>query len=367
MRAIVSGDHHLSIGTWSDRPDIVGDSYRAFEQIVDIAINMRLPLFLLGDLFDKRRPDPWSVGIFCRQMDRMETAGLLVLVIQGQHELDRENPWFSVHPWPKHMHKAAMQVDDQLVAGLDWLPRGELQAALGELPPDTGVLLAHEVWQEFMGGVGVQDGAFADVPYAEWLLTGDFHETQVVKTTGKTGQLLTVLSSGSTHMRSIAEPPQKCVFLLDTSMSDPTPIYLKTRPYFEFTVQSVEDLTLLCNFLRNGLTIPVHCDQQLSPLVRVIFFEDVPEVYERVTTASGGNCHLFWKRLPRRMEMEIAVRELPQSVTESLTAAVSVATMDPRVRQRCARLLASPDPDAETKEQYAEFMRTACPQTTSSS
>jgi hypothetical protein len=365
MRAIVCGDPHLSPGAWVDRPEIDGDAYRAFAQVVDIAIGMQLPLFLLGDVFEKRRPDPRSVECFCRQMDRMQEAGLPVLVIQGQHELDRVTPWLLVHGHPTHMNRRSQQLGDSVVYGLDWLPRIELQQALDEISPDTSVLLCHEVWSDVMG-VGKTDGAFVDVPYAGWVLTGDYHDTYIKEAVGKTGQRMKVLSTGSTHMRNIAEPPQKCVFLLDTAMTDPTPIYLRTRPYFEFTISAAAELDQLCTFMRSGLTISEHCDQQLLPLVRIIFYEDVPDVYSRLTEAASGNCHLFWKRIPRQMEMEIAVRELPPSTTESLAAAVRVVSLNPRVQERCARLLASPDPDAETKEQYAQYERDTCqtPQTT---
>ena len=111
--------------------------------------------------------------------------------------------------------------------------------------------------------------------------------------------------------------------------------------------------------LRNGFTLPQHCDQRLKPLVRVVFYDDVPDVYTRITAAAADECHVFWKRIPRAMEMEVAVSELPPSTTASLTAAVRVVSLNPRVQERCARLLASPDPYTETEEQYAQYTRDA--------
>lgn len=358
MRAIVCGDPHLSSGAWTDRPEIDGDAYFAFQQVVDIAVEQQLPLFLLGDVFDRRRPDPRSVECFCRQMDRMQAAALPVLVVQGQHELDRASPWLLVHTHPKHLHKQAVQVGDQLVVGLDWLPRGELQAALDELPAAATVLLCHQVWSDVMG-VGKTDGAFCDIPHVRWVLTGDYHETYVRQACGKSGQEMTVMSTGSTHMRSISEPVEKQVLLLDTACTHPTPILLRTRACYEFTVSTTAELDQLCTLLRNGITIGGHSDARLPPLVRTTFYDDVPEVYGRVTAAAAGSCNLFWKRIPRQMEMEISVQDLPATTTASLTASLSVATINPRVQERASRLLASVEPDTEQREQYAEYQQAA--------
>ena len=83
---VFSADWHLSFGTWAKHATLVGDSYHSLRQIVDYCIDVNCPLVAGGDLFDKPVPDPVSVSVMCREMDRMQAAGLPVYFIQGQHE-----------------------------------------------------------------------------------------------------------------------------------------------------------------------------------------------------------------------------------------------------------------------------------------
>lgn len=323
-----------------------------------ICIAGRHQLVLGGDLWDKRKPDSRSVQFFCLQMDRMAEAGLKVYTIQGQHELDREHPWVQVHHWPEPIHKKQVDIDGDKVAGLDWLPSGELQAALDEVPPNTNILVCHAVWEDFMGGVGRHDGKFADVAHVRTLLTGDFHENRVIQAVGKSGQPLAVVSPGSTHMRKIDEQVAKYCYLINDLGFHP--IALKTRGFVDISITTPEELDAVSSGLRGGITIGPESDHRLQPLVRVTYYDDIPEVMPRVIAAMGSEACLFWRRRSRAVTMEVEARDLPTNVVESLCSAVLVTTYDPRVQQRAAGLLASPNPEAEVVAQYNEFMRTAC-------
>jgi hypothetical protein len=362
---VFAADTHLSSTVWIDRPDIANDSFFAFEQVVDEAISRKVPLVLGGDVLDKRRPDSATMLVVCTQMQRCQDAGIPVYYVQGQHELDRQTCWLSIHPWPVHLHKKQVIIGGHKVAGIDWLPVGELQAALDEIPADTEILVCHAVWEDFMGGVGRHDGKFADVPHVRVLLTGDFHENRVEFATGKSGQAVTVVSPGSTHMRKIDEQVAKYCYLIRDH--DVLPLALKTRGFVDITINTPEELAAVSSGLRGGITIGPESDPRLPPLVRVTYYDDIPEVMPRVIAAMGSEACLFWRRRSRAVTMEVEARDLPTNVVESLTSAVLVTTYDPRVQQRAAGLLNSPNPEAEQAAQYGEFMRTACSTSTPAS
>lgn len=94
IKAIVTSDNHLGTYYARLRPDRLETRrralQRAFERVVDAAIQRRVDLFLhAGDLFD--RPDPRNAerAFVARQVKRLCDAGIRIVAIAGNHDSPR--------------------------------------------------------------------------------------------------------------------------------------------------------------------------------------------------------------------------------------------------------------------------------------
>lgn len=94
ITAVVTSDNHLGVYYARLRPDRLEERrralQRAFERVVDAALERRVDLFLhAGDLFD--RPDPRNAErlFVARQMRRLREAGIPSFAITGNHDSPR--------------------------------------------------------------------------------------------------------------------------------------------------------------------------------------------------------------------------------------------------------------------------------------
>tara|TARA_Y100001938_G_scaffold136815_1_gene200165 strand:+ start:16902 stop:18062 length:1161 start_codon:yes stop_codon:yes gene_type:complete len=377
---VFSSDWHLSFGTWSSHPDLVGDPYYSLRQIVDFCIEHSCPLIGGGDLFDKPVPDPVSVSVMCREMDRMQEAGLPVYFVQGQHERIKRSvithnsedmggtpEWMRVHPWPQHVHKKTFTIDGKQFYGLDWMPPGQIEEALAEIPEGTYFLVCHQVWFEFMGDSICQPECRLDmVPHVREVLTGDFHET----TEADNGAYILMHSPGSISMRTMGEPADKNFFYFkgpdDVDMqaiemaeqAHPKDIVsLKTRPYFETSIETAEDLD---NFVSSWeVTMEEDLPAEIQkPMLRVNYHDDVPEVYDRILGAVGDTAYLFlYPRKIREDAIEIDDVTREQLRGQGLLGCLAqVEDESSPVYTSTARLLGSTDPAAELAAMHTEYL-----------
>lgn len=364
MPFIQTSDNHLSPYIWADRPTIYGDAYRSFTQIVDYAVKTRYPLFLLGDVIDKRRPDATTVDFICEQMQRCQAADVPVFYTQGQHELDRTTPWLSVHPWPQHIHKKSILVDGMEIYGLDWLPRDELLQALAEMPPSRTVLMCHQVWREFMGNIGQQDGSMTEIPHVRYVLTGDYHDTKIGNVIGASGQQITYVSAGATKLCAIDQPVNK-VFLEVANVDGAlqfTPVPLRTRQLINRTIYSAQDLESTVAWFnawaQTNNRPDAQYDQSLAPLVRLTYREDVPDLVQRITAVAGA-AEIFFEPIPVVDNKPIDIREHMGTGTVTLGQALMELAADrPVLLNAVQQLLTSPDAAGEWDRQYQQFMAT---------
>ena len=247
---VFCADLHLEDGAWSSKPTIYGDSYYSFKQIVDYCIEHRLPLILGGDVLERKQNQARPIAKLCEGLSRMQTAQINVYYIQGNHEYDRNAPWLSVHPWPIHLHDTGVQFGDAEVGiwGLDWLPRGEIQEALKQVPEDTDILITHQVWKDFMGSVGRIECELTEVHHVHTVLAGDFHVTKVAESVNAQGKPIKMLSPGSTAMQDIGEDQHKSFFVICEHEGEIvfTPKKLKTRKLANYVVKDAETLDELC-------------------------------------------------------------------------------------------------------------------------
>lgn len=339
---VFTADLHLEDGAWSTRPSIYGDAYCSFEQIVDYCIEHSLPLILGGDVLEKKSNLARPIAKLCAGMSRMESAGVPVYYIQGNHEYDRNAPWLSVHSWPLHLHGQTIKIGDKNVYGLDWLPKGEIQAAFREVPADTDILITHQVWKDFMGNVGRTECELVDVHYVQTVLAGDFHVTKTIEGVNAQGLPIKMLSPGSTAMQDMGEAQDKFFFAIEARTGEITftPVPLKTRRFIGYTVRDQDTLDALCSGqLKNDIaalpTADLPKDIQ-KPLVKIKFDKQLPDAYLRLMTAVGESAHLFCEALSERSAQAhtaaarvAAKNELTSVLAELLgddTAAYGLAT-----------------------------------------
>lgn len=301
---VFAADTHLEDGAWSTRPGIYGDSYHSFEQIVNYCIEHGLPLILGGDVLEKKNNSARPIAKLCAEMSKLEAHSRDVYYIQGNHEYDRNAPWLSVHSWPKHLNGQQYFFNGVTVYGLDWLPRGEIQQAMQAVPEGTDILITHQVWDEFMKGLGRIECTLGDAHHVRVILNGDFHPTKEVEGVGAQGQQIRMLSPGSTCMQDCSESPDKYFFVigLDNGKIVFEPHKLETRNFLDYQVRDQDMLDALC---AGGLTdtitaLPAKTPPIDKPIVRIKFDKQLPDAFLRLTTAAGELCHLFCEALPER-------------------------------------------------------------------
>lgn len=367
---VFCADLHLEDGAWTSRLNIYGDAYYSFQQIVDYCVKERLPLVLGGDVLEKKNNAARPIAKLCEGLSRMQDAGLKVYYIQGNHEYDRNAPWLSVHPWPKHIHKDLWTIDGVNVYGLDWLPRGDIQTALKEVPADTQILITHQVWKDFMGAIGRTECELSDVHHAQTVLAGDFHVTSVAEGVNAQGQPIEMLSPGSTAMQDISESPEKFFFVIcvdDRKKIVFAPHRLKTRQLLTYTVNTQEQLDDLCaGKLAKDIAAVIHAaplyvpEELAKPLVRIKFDKRLPDAYLRLTTAVAETAHLFCDALPDKQGV-LAVRSAPRAETRNdlLTAIAEILGEDSDEYRFAQEVLAAANPKQAAEAHFHSYVKEA--------
>ncbi len=289
--AVITSDTHLAQRAWARYPDLAGDAYFSFSQVIDHCVAYNLPLVLAGDVFDKTRPDPITIYETRKQLERLDFACLDLFYIQGQHELDRKQPWLSaIAEFPKHIHKKSVTLSrGPTIFGIDWTSAAEIKKILKDVPV-VDILIMHQVWSDFMsiGGIAVEC-SFSDIKKdIPMLITGDFHKHMHVAYNN-----LMAYSPGSTCMQSITEPPDKAFYVLNSDLTMES-IPLKTRQCFRASLYTSADLD---KFLVDSSTLL--CAKQLDiseeiskNIVYVKYAANIPNAYDRLTTAFT-DVHLF--------------------------------------------------------------------------
>ena len=364
---VFTADLHLDDGAWSTKPGIYGDAYYSFDQIIDYCIAHKLPLILGGDVLERKQNLARPITKLCKGLSRMQAAQLNVYYIQGNHEYDRNAPWLSIHPWPIHLHDTGVQFGAACIGvwGLDWLPRGEIQAAFQQVPPDTDILITHQVWKDFMGNVGRTECELTDVHYVQTVLAGDFHVTKVAEGVNAQGQPIKMLSPGSTSMQDMGEDVQKFFFVICEHEGQIVfaPKKLNTRGAVNYVVKDADTLDELCAggfakeieaITRKAREGAYHPDVH-KPLVKVKFDKRLPDVFLRVTTAIGDSAHLFCEAItdrlaPRQNQTRDAVKN------DLLSALADLIGDENEAYKLASALLTADDPGKELDVQFSKFM-----------
>lgn len=362
---VFCADLHLEDGAWSTRPSIYGDSYYSFKQIVDYCIEHKLPLILGGDVLERKQNQARPIAKLCEGLSRMQYAQINVYYIQGNHEYDRNAPWLSVHPWPIHMHNAATKIGDATVYGLDWLPRGEIQEALQQVPVGTDILITHQVWKDFMGEIGRTECELTDVHNVQTVLAGDFHVTKVAESVNAQGKPIKMLSPGSTAMQDMGEDPDKSFFVICAHEGQIIfkPERLKTRRASSYVVKDIETLDQLCagglakeiaSMVQHAETHAYHPDIH-KPLIRVKFDKRLPDAYMRISTVVGESAHLFCEALTDRTATR-STQSRDTGKNDLLSALADLLGDNLEAYNLAAAVLSADDPAKECEVQLRKHM-----------
>ena len=223
MKVLVTSDLHLSTRIWTNR-NITQDSYYAWSQIVESAIAQDVSAVILaGDLLDKQTNTSEPVNELAKGLRLLVKHGIEIYFNQGQHEMQKY-PWVqAVCPEAVHLHDRSVDIGGLVFTGSDYRNTESFQEFLAS----ADVLVCHQVWQEFMGGVAATQGSFRDIPMnIQLLITGDYH-----RSISRNDKGLDVLSPGSTALRAVDEPEDKSFFILEIQGERCTPevCALRTR------------------------------------------------------------------------------------------------------------------------------------------
>lgn len=364
---VFTADLHLEDGAWSTRPGIYGDAYYSFNQIIDYCIDQGLQLILGGDVLEKKSNSARPIAQLCNGLSRMQAANLDVHYIQGNHEYDRNAPWLSVHKWSRHIHKQTVTINGVKVYGLDWLPRGEIQAAFKEVPEDTDILIVHQVWKDFMGNVGRTECDLFDVHHVRTVLAGDFHVTKTVTATNAQGQPIQMLSPGSICMQDCGEDPAKFFFVIygdEKGNFEFRPVPLKTRRFLDYRVEDQALLDNLCaewlvrdiDAARAEATQSGYPPEIMKPIVRMKFDKSLPDAYIRLVTAVGDAAHVFCEALTNKYDADRRTGTREGAKNDLLSALADLLGDGTDAYKLAAALLAADDANKELDVQFSKYM-----------
>ena len=317
-KILVTSDLHLSERIWKHRP-IEGDSFYSWLQIQDAAIEHKVDAVILaGDLLDKRKNSSASVTRLLQGLSRITSKNIPVIFNQGQHEM-QDIPWCLAdgNPLVRWVESPSFEAEflpGVFLEGFDFKDKESCQAKLKEvnsrqsacfgsssrLPAD--ILVCHQVWEDFMGVECKPQAKFADVTQASILITGDYHEAICQEYDG-----LTVISPGSTHLRSIAEPVDKSFYLLELFVDgddlefQAQAVPLKTRRLVEVNAidKDIHQLTPIING-HWDICSDYAAENKLprdiwKPILRLTYDKAKPEVAADVARFFGPGFHLFYK------------------------------------------------------------------------
>ena len=350
---LVASDVHLSDSIWKHMP-ILGDSFYSWQQIVGHAINRNVDgVLLAGDILDKQVNQAKTVGALLDGLARLTRQKIPVYFNQGQHEFQVE-PWMLINSnldvtW---LHQKTIEINGWKIVGCDYQNEEKFKAFLkSPLALSADILVCHQVWQDFMGENAKPQASFADIPKSvQCLITGDYHEHIVRRVND-----LIVLSPGSTHLRSLSEPTNKSVFLLQLNESDLSvaDIELRTRRVYQFkTTQPVEVLLAQAEAaLEDAKAYAEKYDlpEELhKPVFRLTHSMDDTLIVRLFKNKFTDNTHLFFKPVITAQEKE---KELPKLSTGNKTNLINCLDgfidkeAKPKAYGLALSLLSEPEPE----------------------
>jgi len=354
--AVFTADNHFRPMTWAKHPSLQGDSYHGWREVIRYCLDHQLPLIQLGDLFDKRRPDPTSVYEFIRSMDLMQEAALPAYFIRGNHDFT-DPPWFQMHDWPTHA-TGRFELGNVSFYGIDYTPRRQLPEVLAALP-DVDFLLCHQSW-DALQPVGLVDGHAEHFPRAMKVLTGDFHVTGHYQSPAANGDPVDFYSPGSTAMQSLGENANKYLGVLHEDRRVEW-VQIRTRAYSSARIMTPEQLDSIVRELPQQLTTLQETapdDREIAkPILRMQYADNLPDALARLTAVVGESGHLFAEPLRVTDDVVVDTALRPKDAFAGLVNAVGqLRPPGTLLHDNTVRMLEAEDEAAEYDRLFEEFM-----------
>lgn len=349
------------------------DSEYALWQVGKLAKSLRVCAVVgCGDLIDKQRNRAKPVAAWLSLLDTLEVAGVRSFFIQGQHDQD-DPPWLAVHRHAQHLHDRVVEIAGYTLRGLDFQPHGALQEALARVDAPVDVLVAHQVWGDWMGSIALPQGEFADLRNVGTLVSGDLHKHVIESAEDGDGKTIVVCSPGATWQQRINEPDKHCVVVLrDDGVLKAHP--LKSRVFLDWPVLiRPEDVDAFVAEIEPALA---EAAQQAAarelpealqrPRLRCTFAHHLGDAARRIENAVAGRAWLTLKELPPAEKAGPAAAgrrtadDAPATPLSELDAVVDPGS-DPEVHTLLARCLQAPDPVQAFAAWRAEFLGESAP------
>jgi hypothetical protein len=260
---VFASDTHLEEFSYIDMPEMYGDTFVAFEQVIDYAIDKELNVVLGGDNFECNRqhyPTAVTIRFASQQLQRLEKANLKLYYVNGQHDRATRNvSWFSAinDRVARSLHMTPSIIGGLEVIGINSVFSHELQSALDVAEKcltrsGSPILVVHQRWKEFLKFEGAEDGSFKMIPKIfKTVITGDLHKATWFKSirraeNNKKVRDRFVVSPGSTVRRSSAEGDEHFVHVMHDNHKV-TSSRLKERPVLRLTVKDVHDVDAIAD------------------------------------------------------------------------------------------------------------------------
>lgn len=306
---VVTTDNHMQASAWTGR-QIVGDAEHALEQAVDYAVRRKAKAVLqLGDANDRQSVRSYVVGVWVRQLRKLEAAGIPFLYIRGNHDFD-DPPFFAAFPNTVHLHNKVVDVGNRKVTGLDSTPCAEMPAAMAAMPY-ADVACFHQMWHDNSPYPMDHEPKLVDLPPYPLVLSGDLHQTLIKDVSRPDGSVTRFVSPGSMSMQAINEPVEKYFFTVDSD-GKLGRVRIRSRPVVclpeVHTTGEVDamiaGLPLAAATAAAGAKdLPEHLRQ---PLVRIFHAPGLGHVESRAKRAVGNAAHIFVSELAVRGDEESA-------------------------------------------------------------
>lgn len=352
--AIVVGDTHLAERTWANRRTLTDDSFNSFLQATVEAIRRRLPMVLLGDIFDAKNLSSGVLQFFCEQMDKLQEQGIPVYYVQGNHDCVTP-PWPSVHKWPIHISGSVVRLGvlsglQCECYGLDYFPLARYAVELSRIPETAKVLFTHQAWADF-GKMGSSDAAMSQMlPRGITVATGDLHIAMYSRGTAANGEGVLLMSPGATCMQAINEPQQHFIYEMQMQPDgvinfDPIPLHTRLVYEFRCTTQAEFDAAVMqiAGLPKASSDSGTWLHPIDTPIVRIKYPISVSEdSYVRLTTASAkSGAHLFTDpQLEEAPQSTICVEDVHTERMSTLSDAIQLLDAESQeVRDLASRML----------------------------
>lgn len=349
------------------RPD-KPDTFFAFEQIINRALALKVPIIGAGDLIDKQSNRATTIVFLAKQLHRLHEKGLKFYYTQGQHEFDAV-PWMQIAPNTEHLHRQTLEFGEVTVYGLDWQPTGKLQEEFAEIPEGVDMLIAHQVWGDWMGDIAAPQGTFAQVPgHIKFVVTGDLHQWKLEKKKNADGEKMIVCSNGATTQQKRDEPDEHFYSLFYPDLRF-EPIRLKSRVVIDAGLMSKsEDLDRFVTEFEAELAAAEqkaaggdYPPEIIKPYLNIEAKSVVTDALRRIEKAVGDRAILRFKsRVPE--EKTAAYQKAAKAGKGEAVTPLSLLkdevdkAENPNTYELCERLLLASDKEMEFALWRSEWM-----------